>query len=874
MRHRILLFSLLVVALLCLYLFYTSHERVKKEQIEALNQQQLAYALLAKTGIESFAAYYIRTLEHMALHQEVAYLNSDGRKLIREFYEADKGNIRSVARVGADGKFLYTIPYPEEYAGTDISHREYFQAVKKSAKPVVSDIITSAKGVERAIAFNVPVTRNGVFLGCLSIIVSSDDLAANYMKKIRIGKTGYPWVLNSKGVEIYCPVPGHIGKTIYETSGRFPSVIAMAEEMMKGRQGVTTYSYDHVREHETGEVIKKHAVYAPINIGDTLWSIVVATSEEEVLANMAGFRNRWLAIIALLILALFLFFFILSRTWAVIREQERRKKAEEALRTKEDTYRLISENIPVVVYSALPDKHSTTTFLSGNTERLTGYAADEFLRDPDLWTSIIHPDDRETVWNKAKDDRSRTDILNLEYRVITKDGGIKWIKDKSTPVFDVSGILVRIDGIMEDITDRKQAEEALRESFQRVEDIIDFLPDATLVIDKDGKVIAWNRAIEEMTGVKAEDMLGKGDFEYSLPFYGERRPILIDLALLPRKEIEEKYVDVQRQGPILVGEAYIPSMRGSEAYLHGTASTLHDLRGNIVGAIEVIRDITSRRHAEELYKTLANRSQVGVYIVQEGRIVVTNPHIPKYSGYTEEELIGSRILDYVHPEDRKMVRNTAVGMLKGDFSSPYEYRMIDKEGRTRWLMETVIGIHYNRLPAILGNTMDITELKHSEEEKERLRAQLLQAQKMEAIGTLAGGIAHDFNNILMSIQGHASLMLFELEPGHPYYERLNSIEELVKSGADLTRQMLGFARGGRYEVRPSNLNDIIIKTAGMFGRTKKEISIHLKPEEKLQAVEADRGQIEQVLMNIYVNAWQAMPEGGDLFIETRNVRLE
>jgi len=873
MKQRILLLSLLVITILCVYLFYTSYERVEKEQIDALNEQQLAYALLAKAGIESFADYYLQTMKHMARHDEIVFMNSAGERLIREFYEAGKEDIRSVTRVDANGKFLYTVPDPEKYAGTDISQREYFRVIKDTREPVVSDIITSAKGVERALAFNVPVIRDGVFRGSLSIIVSSDDLAAKYMSKIRIGETGYAWVLNSNGIEIYCPVPGHIGKSVYETAGNFPSVIPLAEEMMKGKQGVSTYSYDYVRGQKT-ELTKKHVVFAPIHIGNTLWSIAVAASEKEVLANMAGFRNRWLAITALLSLALFLSFYILSRTWAVIREQEKRKSAEEALRKKEETHRLISENIPVVVYSALPDEHSTITFISGKMERLTGYGADGFLENPDLWTDILHPDDRDSVWKSIREHRSRCDILDLEYRIITKSGEIKWIKNKAAPVLDVSGILVRIDGIMEDITGRKLAEEALRESFQRVEDIIDFLPDAVLVIDNGGRVIAWNRAMEEMTGVKAGDMLGKGNYEYALPFYGERRPVLIDLALIPQEEVEEKYLDINRQESILSGEAYIPSLRGSEAYLHGTASTLRDLKGNVVGAIEVIRDITSRRHAEELHKMLADRSQVGVYIVQEGRIVFVNPHIPGYSGFSVGELIGSRILDYVHPDDRETVRNTAAGMLKGTFSSPYEYRMIDREGKTRWLMETVTGIHYDRKPAILGNTMDITELKRSEEEKERLRAQLLQAQKMEAIGTLAGGIAHDFNNILMSIQGHTSLMLFELDTGHPYYERLSSIEELVRSGADLTRQILGFARGGRYEVRPVNLNDVIVKTAGMFGRTKREISIHLKIEENLRVVEADRGQIEQVLMNIYVNAWQAMPEGGDLYIETSNVALD
>jgi CheY-like chemotaxis protein len=145
---------------------------------------------------------------------------------------------------------------------------------------------------------------------------------------------------------------------------------------------------------------------------------------------------------------------------------------------------------------------------------------------------------------------------------------------------------------------------------------------------------------------------------------------------------------------------------------------------------------------------------------------------------------------------------------------------------------------------------------------------------MEAIGTLAGGIAHDFNNLLMGIQGYASLSLINLDSSHPNYERLKRIEEQVQSGADLTKQLLGFARGGRYQVKPTDMNDIIEKTSSMFGRTKKEISIHRKFAEDLWIVEVDRGQMEQVLLNLYVNAWQAMPGGGEIYLETENIILD
>ncbi|HUI39406.1 MAG TPA: response regulator, partial [Methanothrix sp.] len=147
---------------------------------------------------------------------------------------------------------------------------------------------------------------------------------------------------------------------------------------------------------------------------------------------------------------------------------------------------------------------------------------------------------------------------------------------------------------------RKRAENALKDSERRLAQIINFLPDATLVIDKNGRVIAWNRAIEAMTGFKAEQILGKGNYEYALPFYGERRPILIDLVLASNQEYENKYNGLKRfENDILVGEAYMSNMRGGEAYLMCSASALYDSHGRVWGAIESIRDITERKHAEE-----------------------------------------------------------------------------------------------------------------------------------------------------------------------------------------------------------------------------------------------------------------------------------
>ncbi|MCJ7771573.1 MAG: response regulator, partial [Desulfobacterales bacterium] len=151
---------------------------------------------------------------------------------------------------------------------------------------------------------------------------------------------------------------------------------------------------------------------------------------------------------------------------------------------------------------------------------------------------------------------------------------------------------------------------------------------------------------------------------------------------------------------------------------------------------------------------------------------------------------------------------------------------------------------------------------------------LHQAQRMEAVGTLAGGIAHDFNNLLMGVLGYNSLMLADTDPLHPHYENLTEIEGFVKSAVDLTKQLLGFARGGKYEVRATDLNALIKNHNRIFGRTRKEVTILGTYDNKLWAAEVDRGQIEQVFMNLYVNAWQAMHDKGEIFVHTENIVID
>jgi signal transduction histidine kinase/ActR/RegA family two-component response regulator len=215
----------------------------------------------------------------------------------------------------------------------------------------------------------------------------------------------------------------------------------------------------------------------------------------------------------------------------------------------------------------------------------------------------------------------------------------------------------------------------------------------------------------------------------------------------------------------------------------------------------------------------------------------------------------------------QMMFNLVLDFIEGETRVEAEVAHQRLDGRPMdLLLRITSGAADGKKDRALAIMVDITARK-------QLEQRLARSQKMEAIGTLAGGIAHDFNNLLMGVQGCASLMLADLEASHPHREHLQTIEELVKHGAGLTGQLLGFARRGKYVVQPVDLNEVVRRTAGIFSRAKKEIRVHQKLADGLRTVEVDQGQLEQVLLNLYVNAWQAMPDGGDLYLQTANHSL-
>jgi PAS domain S-box-containing protein len=390
-------------------------------------------------------------------------------------------------------------------------------------------------------------------------------------------------------------------------------------------------------------------------------------------------------------------------------------------------------------------------------------------------------------------------------------------------------------------------------------DIVEFLPDATFVLDASKRVIAWNRAIEEMTGTQKEDILDRSDYAWAVPWYGERRPILVDLLWPENAAWADRYDFVHRQGDTLYAEVFVPRLHGgSGAYIWVTASPLCDAAGNLVGAIESVRDITDRKRAEQALRESEERYRAlyadipSMYFTVDaaGTVLSVNTFGASQLGYTVDELVGGSVLR-VFPPDQQADATAHVDECLAHPGEVFiwELRKVRKDGSLLDVRETARAVPDRQGGLIvLIVCEDVTERRMLEE-------QLRQSQKMEAIGRLAGGVAHDFNNLLTAIRGFAELHLADHPLGDAGRADVLEIERAAERATQLTAGLLAFARRAEGHPTPLDLAAIVRDAMALLRRlVGEDIIIRLDADPEVPLVLADPVQIEQVLLNLAANA--------------------
>ena len=404
-----------------------------------------------------------------------------------------------------------------------------------------------------------------------------------------------------------------------------------------------------------------------------------------------------------------------QKTSLADRRSSGRQKADVKLLESEQLFRSLTEKSFAAAFIVQDGKFR---YINTSAIAYADYTAEELVgKDSGI---IVHPDDKEMVKKKAREMLQGIDYAPYEFRMVTKQGAIRYVIQIVSPI-QYNG-KPAILGNAIDVTERRRVEEALRESERRLADIIDFLPDATLAIDLKGKVIAWNHAIEEMTGVKAADILGKGDYEYALPFYGIRRPILADLVLKPDKKIERSYYSIlEKNKDLLIIETWVPFLKWKKAFLWAKASPLYDSKGDIVGAIESIRDITERKEAErmlqeseEKYRSLASSTDVMYLVDKDCRYLFMNEGFLSRLGISLGDVEGKSYDEFHSEEDAREFMEIISRIFKMGQAVQHEHK---SERDDKYFLRSLSPVKdpEGRTIAVTVVSKDITKRKQAEE---------------------------------------------------------------------------------------------------------------------------------------------------------------
>ena len=574
------------------------------------------------------------------------------------------------------------------------------------------------------------------------------------------------------------------------------------------------------------------------------------------------------------------------------KEINQRKLAEEALLESEARFRTIVEKIPAITYAAALDEYSSTQYISPQIESILGFTREEFKANNNIWDKQLHPDDRERVLKEIAASHQSDIPFVSEYRMLTKNGRIVWFRDEAVIVEDVARKPLFLQGIMCDITERRQAEEALLESEGKyrslTDDVLDSSAVAIFILDSDFRVVWVNRALEDYFGLKRDEIIGK------------------DKRQLIRERIKDIFVDpdgfVNKLFSTYDDNTYIEQFEchviangeREERWLEHRSQPIQS--GLYTGGrIEHYYDITERKQAEgallnseERLARAVEGNSIPTFLIDTNHFITHwNKSCENLTGISAAEIIGTQkawsafyakakpiMADFIVDE---ATEKEIAGYYEGKYSKSiltegaYEEENFfpDLGEKGKWLFLTAAPLRdqEEKVVGAIETFQDITERKSMED-------QLRQAQNMEAIGTLAGGVAHDFNNILTIIIGNADLALKNVDKDDPSREDLGEIKIAAERAASLTRQLLAFSRKQIITPRVLDLNELLTDIEKMLSRlVGEDIELLTIPEPALWQVQVDPGQMEQVIMNLTVNARDAMPTGGKLTIETANIDL-
>jgi len=529
-------------------------------------------------------------------------------------------------------------------------------------------------------------------------------------------------------------------------------------------------------------------------------------------------------------------------------------------------------DLPIGLYRRHPGEHGRFLAANQTLARIFGYESVEAFLKLEAADVYLDIDDLREFSRRLL---AEEQVAGVELRLRKRDGTAIWGSFTAHVVRNEQGEAEYIDGIMEDITARKKAEDALRESERRLASLIDLMPDVAFVIDGNGVVVAWNRATESLTGVKAEAMLGKGNYEYAIPFYGKRLPILIDLVRTPQEELERHYQGLERTGQVLIGEARM-NIRGQETYLQGRARAMTGSRGEYIGAIEILHDLTTIKRVEQALQDSERRLRRILETTGEGFWVIDNNSVTARVndamcatlGRPREEIIGKSIFDFVNEENAAIFRDEMKRRTHGE-GGVYEISLSRPDGS---LVPCIF--HANpffdeggRKTGAFAMVTDITDRKQIEEALREAKKAAEAASRAKS--AFLANMSHEIRTPMNAILGFTQLLERDSSLTAEQRASLNTIARSGEHLLALINDVLEMSKieAGRTTVNPVvfDLHDLINDLAMMFTIRTREKNLLLTVEmvENLpRFVLADVGKLRQILINLLGNAVKFTDQGG------------
>jgi len=513
---------------------------------------------------------------------------------------------------------------------------------------------------------------------------------------------------------------------------------------------------------------------------------------------------------------------------------------------------------------------TNSLYWSDEIYRIFGVQPQEFGATYETFLSYVHPDDREFVNRSVQEAFEGKTTYNIEHRILRGDGTERVVHERAEVFRDGSGKAVRMAGTVQDITEQRQADKALREAEEKYREIVDQAVVGIFQSTPDGRYLSVNQALARISGYNSpqemiETISDSGRQEYADP---------------ERREEFKRLLD--EHGVVRDFECEFYRKDGSRCWSLVNARAVRDAQGKTLYYEGTDQDITEQRRAIDAMRESEKRLSEAQRIARLGNWdwnVVTNSlywsdEIYRIFGAPPQEFEASyeTFLSFVHPEDRELVDRAVHEATQGKSSYDTEHRVIRRDGEVRnaHSQGEVFRDGSGKVVRMAGTLQDITESK-------KLEAQFKQAQKMEAVGRLAGGVAHDFNNLLSVIMGYTDLAEGLIASGKTIAvaDKIAQIRRAAERGASLTKQLLAFSRRQMVHPRIVDLNKVVSSSADMLKRLiGEDVATSFKPEENLWMVKVDPGQIEQILMNLTVNARDAMPTGGRIVMETANITAD